>query len=154
MIVITTLKIQIILAKYFLVLEIIFQFSFQIRLKLGKYDMSALDKAKLQFFDVITLLRLEIAVAAAKLYAPQIFKDEHNPSIKPIKKKSRNFSLHILQHSYSRQFTVQCLNLPNQFKYLLLCISLNTTYKSIQNLFQLTQFTLIGGYYTNQLSYL
>ena len=62
---------------------------------------------------MITLLRLEIAVAAAKLYAPQIFKDEHNPSIKPIKKKSRNFSLHILQHSYSVPFKSK-LAKPNQ----------------------------------------
>ena len=78
---------------------------------------------------MITLLRLEIAVAAAKLYAPQIFKDEHNPSIKPIKKKSRNFSLHILQYSYRSS-----LNLPNQIKYLMHLILLANQFSMSFNL--------------------
>ena len=83
---------------------------------------------------MITLLRLEIAVAAAKLYAPQIFKDEHNPSIKPIKKKSRNFSLHILQHSYFLLDNAQCLNLPNQIKYLMHLILLANQFSMSFNL--------------------
>ena len=72
---------------------------------------------------MITLLRLEIAVAAAKLYAPQIFKDEHNPSIKPIKKKvgislCTYYSTVILYRS--------SLNLPNQIKYLMHLILLKS----------------------------
>ena len=71
----------------------------------------------LDFVIIITLLWLDIAVAAAKWYAPQIFKDEHNPSIKPIK-KCRNFSLQsyetklvsdIMLHSHLNQVYLEQL---------------------------------------------